>query len=295
VSVPRLFGQARASGDRRIVQPLLHLLLVAAVIYAALVLLVVLFEKKLVYFPNHPGRLTGDWQPAGLPLEEVWLTAEDGVRLHAWWIPAPEAEFTFLAFHGNAGNITHRAPVYRFLHGLPANVLAVEYRGYGRSEGAPDEPGIYRDARAGYDYLARERGIAPESIIAFGQSLGTAVAADLAAERNVGGVVLEAPFPSARAVARRYYPFLPGISYFLRTRFDTAEKLARGPAPVLVVHCAQDPVLGFPLGREVYERAAEPKRLFRVEAYCHEEASQASPAEYRRELMEFLTVVRSRP
>lgn len=295
MATPRLPGTAEPARPASIVHSLLHLLLIAAAIYAGLVLLLLLFENKLVYFPGHPGRETGDWQPAGLPVEDVRLVAEDGVALHAWWIPAPDAQFTFLAFHGNAGNIAHRAPVYRFLHSLPANVLAVEYRGYGRSEGAPNEAGMYRDARAGWEYLVRERGVAPERVIAFGQSLGTAVAADLATERAVGGIVLEAPFPSAREVARRVYPFLPGIGFFLRTKFETAAKLARGGTPLLVVHCAQDPVISFALGEETFRRAGEPKRLFRVAGYCHEEASQVAPEEYRRELTEFLAGIRALP
>jgi fermentation-respiration switch protein FrsA (DUF1100 family) len=291
VAAPRLPGTIQPARPASIVQSLLHLLLIAAAVYAGLILLLLLFEKKLVYFPGHPGRETGDWQPAGLPVEDVRLVAEDGVALHAWWIPVPDGEFTFLAFHGNAGNVAHRAPVYRFLHSLPANVLAVEYRGYGRSEGAPDEPGIYRDARAGWEHLVRKRGIAPERIIAFGQSLGTAVAADLAAERTVGGIVLESPFPSAREVARRVYPFLPGIGYFLRTKFEIAAKLETGGVPLLVVHCAQDPVINFALGEETFRRAGEPKRLFRVNGYCHEEASRLAPEEYRQALTSFLTSI----
>lgn len=291
MATPRLPGVTRPARPAGIVQSFLHLLLIAAAIYAGLILLLLLFEKKLVYFPGHPGRETGDWQPAGLPAEDVRLTTEDGVTLHGWWIRSAAAQFTFLAFHGNAGNIAHRAPVYRFLHSLPANVLAVEYRGYGRSEGAPDEQGLYRDARAGWEHLVRERGIPPERIIAFGQSLGTAVAADLVAERRVGGIVLEAPFPSAREVARRLYPFLPGIGYFLRTKFETAAKLERGGTPLLVVHCAQDPVLSFALGEETFRRAGEPKRLLRIAAYCHEEASQVRPEEYRAALAEFLALL----
>lgn len=257
------------------------------VAYLAILVLLRLFEKSFIFFPQYPGRQSGDWHPAGLPVEEVWLPASDGVKLHAWWIPGG-GEFTFIAFHGNAGNITHRSDIYGFLHALPANVLAVEYRGYGRSEGSPDEAGLYRDAEAAYDYLVRERGIAPRRIIAFGQSLGTAVAADLAAKREVGGLVLEAPFPSAPRLARRVYPFLPGLGLVTRTKFATDEKLARVNAPVLVVHCVNDPVIAFALGEEVFRAARDPKELFRVDGYCHEEASIVAPDAYRAKLRAFL-------
>jgi hypothetical protein len=264
------------------------------VAYLALLLLVRLFETSFIFYPNYPGRLTGDWRPPGLPLEDVHFPTADGVKLHAWWIPAADAEFTFVCFHGNAANIANRAEFYAFLRGLPANVLAVEYRGYGRSEGSPSEAGIYLDGEAAYDYLTQARGVAPEKVIAFGVSLGTAVAAHLATKRSVAGLVLEAPFPSARAVARRAMPFLPGLGAVLRTQFATSEKLARARAPLLVVHCRRDPVIPFSLGEEVFARAPEPKFFLPLEGSCHETAIYVGPAEYREQLLAFLAQIGTR-
>jgi len=266
----------------------LGLLARIALYYLALLFFLRIVEKRLIFFPNYPGRLAGDWKPAGLKPEDVWLRAADGTRLHAWWIPGTGAEFTFVVFHGNAGNISDRAEVHAFLRDLPGSVLAVEYRGYGRSEGAPGEDGLYQDAEAAYDYLVRERGIEPRRIISFGQSLGSAIAADLASKHEVGGVVLEGSFPSGRAVARRVYWFLPGLGFVVKSKFKTAEKLGRVRAPVLVVHCTGDPVMAFSLGEEVYRQAREPKFFFRVQGDCHEEASLVAPAEYRAELKKFL-------
>ena len=121
--------------------------------YLIVLILIRVFETHLIFFPDYPGRLAGDWTPRGLSVQDVRLRSEDGVQLHAWWIPTDKAKFTFLAFHGNAGNITDRAEVYKFLAELPANVLAVEYRGYGRSEGSPSENGVYLDAQGAYEYL----------------------------------------------------------------------------------------------------------------------------------------------
>lgn len=278
------------------------LVLIPLAAYALILVLLLIFEKRLVFFPQIPGRLSGDWSPADLAHEDVWLSATDGVRLHAWWIPAVgdhgSAELpTFLCFHGNAANIAWRADVYRFLRDLPANVLAVEYRGYGRSEGSVSETGIYRDADAAYSYLVRERGVPPRRIIALGQSLGTAVAAELAAQREVGGVVLEAPFPSARAMARRFYWFVPGLAWLMRSRFDTSKHLAlansKGAAPLLVIHCTRDPVIPFAFGREVYDGAPEPKSFLAVDGECHEEATLIDPGSVRRELLRFLEEVRT--
>ncbi len=271
----------------------LWILAVGAAVYLGIALLVLLFEPRLIFFPD-VGRYAGEPQPAGLPVEDVWLRTEDGVRLHAWWISAAGAEFTFLAFHGNAASIAARVPTYRFLVGVPVNVLAVEYRGYGRSAGEPSEAGLYRDAEAAYDWLVREKQIAPQRVIAFGQSLGTAVAAELATRRAVGGVVLEAPFASTAAVARRVYWFLPGIGSVLRTKFDTGAKLSRLGVPLLIVHCAHDPVLPVTLGEEVFRLAHEPKTFLRIEARCHEEASQVEPDRYREVLRRFLAATAAR-
>lgn len=268
---------------------------VVGVFYLLILLVFRIFEHGFIFFPNYPSRLSGEWHPAGLPVEDVWLQTTDGVKLHAWWIPAAGAEFTFVAFHGNAANIANRADVYGFLHRLPANVLAVEYRGYGRSAGSPGEAGLYLDAEAAYGYLTTQRAIAPARIVAFGQSLGAAVAADLAANHEVGGAVLEGAFPSARAVARRVYPFLPGLGRVVRSRFDIADKLSRVRAPVLIVHCARDPVIAFALGEAVFAAAREPRFFWRVEAACHEEASLAAPAQYRERLFTFLNNIKTTP
>ena len=285
-----------------------RLVLIPVLVYLAVVVLLLVFEKRMVFFPQIPGRLSGDWSPPDLAHEEVWITAADGVKLYAWWItpspytPATEAAAstpfaggdvpTFLCFHGNAANVAWRADFYRFIRGLPANVLAVEYRGYGRSEGSPNEEGLYRDAEAAYAWLLKERGIPPRRIVALGQSLGTAVAAELAAQHEVGGVVLEAPFASARALARRIYWFVPGLGWLIHSRFETSRNLEQASrkfaAPLLVIHCTRDPVIPFAFGKEVYDAAPEPKAFLAVSGQCHEEASLMDPEPVRRELMVFL-------
>lgn len=234
------------------------------------------------------GRLEGDWHPRTLAPEDVWLTASDGTKLHGWWIPNANARFTFLAFHGNASNIANRAPTYEFLRDAPANVLAVEYRGYGRSEGKPSEAGLYLDAEAAYQYLISTKRLDPKSIISFGQSLGTAVATHLAAHHIVGGIVLEAPFPSASRVASKIYWFLPGLSLLVHGQFDTQSNLKKVTAPVLIVHCTHDPVLPFQFGQDVYASARAPKQFLRVEGSCHEDSSLLAPVQYRSALQNFL-------
>jgi fermentation-respiration switch protein FrsA (DUF1100 family) len=259
--------------------------------YVLALLLLRVFESRLVFFPNYPGRLAGDWAPRGLPIEDVWFQSSDGTKLNAWWVPAEGATFTFLAFHGNAGNISDRAEVYKFLRQVPANVLAVEYRGYGKSDGVASESGLYLDAEAAYDYLAASRSIPPARIISYGQSLGTSVAAYLAARHEVGGLVLEAPFPSAGAVARQRLWFFPGLPLLLWGQFDTERALRSLHAPLLVVHCVDDPVIPFALGKAVYDKARQPKVFLAIDSQCHEEASIIAPKIYLGEMRNFLSAI----
>ncbi|PYT73978.1 MAG: alpha/beta hydrolase [Acidobacteria bacterium] len=263
-------------------------LLYILVAYVLLLVVTRLLEHRVIFFPDYPGRLEGDWHPRTLAPEDVWLTASDGTRLHAWWIPNVNAKFTFLAFHGNASNIANRAPAYEFLRDTPANVLALEYRGYGHSEGKPSETGLYLDAEAAYQYLVSTKGLDPKSILSFGQSLGTAVAAHLAAHRVVGGLILEAPFPSASRVASKIFWFLPGLTLLVHSQFDTQSELKQITAPILVVHCTQDSVLPFQFGLEVYDAARSPKHFLRINGDCHEESSLIAPAQYRSALKEFI-------
>lgn len=266
-------------------------LLYIVVAYVLLLLVIRMFEYRMIFLPDYPGRLEGDWHPHTLAPGDVWISASDGTKLHGWWISSPNAKFTFLAFHGNASNIANRAPTYEFLRETPANVLALEYRGFGHSEGKPSEAGLYLDAEAAYQYLVSTKGLDPKSVILFGQSLGTAIATHLAAHHAVGGLVLEAPFPSASRVASRIGWFLPGLSLLARGQFDTLSNLKKVTAPVLIVHCTHDPVLPFEFAQEVYASAHTPKQFLRVEGACHEEASQVAAVEYHAALRKFLASV----
>ena len=273
------------------------------------ILLLRMFEDRMIFFPFGPE--TGSWDTSamGLETEDVFLTTEDGVKIHSWWASAPQlappaagnavpdpaetgspekAVPTILYFHGNAGNLADRVDNILFLTELPANVLAVDYRRYGKSEGPfPTEEGVYRDARAAYDYLVTERGIDPARLVVLGQSLGTTVAVNLAAEREVAGLILEAGFPSAPRFAQRSMP-LPGLRFIMRSRFDSASKLKRITRPVLVAHCANDLVIPFDLGEELFEAANQPKTFVGYDATCHEPLYVAASEDYRERLREFL-------
>ena len=270
---------------------LLRIMAMLAIGYVCLLLILRIFESNLVFFPDLPSRLDGDWHPAGLQVQDVWITGYDGTKLHSWWIPNEKAQFTFIAFHGNAGNIANRGYVYKFLSDIPANVLAVEYRGYGKSEGKPGEKDFYRDANSAYRFLLEKEGVHPENIISFGQSLGTATATHLASEVKVGGLVLEAPFTSIAAMAHRQFSYLPGVELLVYGQMDTKRKIGKVKAPVLVVQCSRDPVVPPELGQQVYEAASSPKQLLKFDMTCHEESSLLAPVKYQTALKDFLSKV----
>jgi hypothetical protein len=233
------------------------------------VLLVRVFENRLIYYP--PPYPDGFADPAsyGLRVEEVWISTDDGLRLNAWFLPAPASRKVLLLFHGNAENIGYGLGRLRSLAQLGANVLAVDYRGYGKSEGSPDERGVYRDAEAAYRYLADIRRFAPRNIVVCGQSLGGAVAIDLASRHECGGLIVESSFTSGREMARRVFR-IPGFEYIPQSRFDSVAKIQNVRCPVLIVHGTRDEVIPFAMGQRLYEAAPEPKTFLPVEGASHD-------------------------
>jgi fermentation-respiration switch protein FrsA (DUF1100 family) len=147
-------------------------------------------------------------------------------------------------------------------------VLAVDYRGYGRSEGSPNEAGVYRDADAAYDYLVQVRHIKPANIIVYGHSLGGAVAIDLASRRECGGLIVQSSFTSVRDMARRTFR-IPLFEYIPKSRFDSLAKIRQVQAPILIVHGTRDETVPFPMGQQLFTAAPEPKSFFPIEGAGH--------------------------
>lgn len=234
-------------------------------IYAAIVALMFAFQHRLVYQPGMPGRtLIATPEARGLPFEDVHLTTDDGVRLHGWYVPAEGARRTLLFFHGNAGNISHRLDSLIDFHALGVNVLMLDYRGYGRSEGAPTERGTYEDALTAWRHLVEERGTPPGQIVLHGRSLGGAVAAWLASRRPAGGLILESSFRSLPELAAELYPWLPARR-LARLDYDTEARLAEVAVPVLIIHARADEIVPFEHGRALYAAAPEPSTFLALE------------------------------
>lgn len=230
----------------------------------------------------------GVWEPGGfgLEVEDTWFRTPDGLTLHGWWIPHPKAQGAILYCHGNSGSIAHQIGVFRFIQRLRVDVFAFDYRGYGRSEGAPSEEGLYLDARAAYDHLTSEIGRAPDEVILFGHSLGGAVAIDCAQDRPVAGLVVQSSFTHLKDAARFSIPSLP-VHLLTRREFDSVRKVSRLAMPKLFIHGAEDATLPLSLAERLYEVAPEPKELYVVPRGGHNDLYRHGGLRYLLRLARF--------
>ena len=231
------------------------LLLGALAAYGGITAALYLGQRRLLYRPDrrHPdlGGL------AELGVREVALTTKDGLRLLSWYLPPPVGRPVVAYFHGNGGHIGYRAErLRRFAH-EGYGVLFAEYRGYGGNPGAPSEAGLLADGEAALDFLDGLP-IDPGRLVVWGESLGSGLAVALAARRQIGCLVLEAPFTSIAAAAQLHYPFIPA-KQMVRDKFDSAARIGHVTAPILVLHGERDTVVPVWMGRALLAAATSPK------------------------------------
>ena len=237
--------------------------LAALVLLGYLVLLGVAmgWQDKLIFFPTRGGRVTG-------PGRDLQLKAADGVELHARYIEQPGARHTLLFLHGNAGNLAGRSYQLQQLAAAGAHVLALDYRGYGVSQGQPPEARVYSDALAAYAWATAHTPAA--RVVLLGESLGGGPACELAATREVAGLILLSTFTSIADMAARQFPWLP-VRYLVRTRFDNLQKIAKVRAPKLFIHSRGDELIPFEMATRLFEAAPDPKRALWLDHPGHNE------------------------
>lgn len=246
--------------------------------------LLYLIQNRLIFHPESEMLDPAYFGLAGV--EEVSYPAEDGVRLVGWFSPPRPDEPTIIFFHGNAGNLSHRGGRMKEAQDAGLGMLLAGYRGYGRSEGSPDEEGLYRDARAALSYLHARPEVDRDKIVYFGESLGCAVALDLAVTAPPTALILEAPFSSMREEAAAVFPWLP-TSFLLRSRFENAQKASRVRSPALVVHGRSDEVVPFEQGRKVLSALAGEKRFYELDCH-HNDIPESGGNEYRKTWIQFV-------
>jgi fermentation-respiration switch protein FrsA (DUF1100 family) len=243
------------------------LCVVAVLLFAA----VLFFENSFVFHPSREP--VAGWAPPGLGIEECTLRTADGLELYGWWHPGegdPAQRPVLLWFHGNAGNITHRAEGLRAFAERGLAVLLLDYRGYGRSDGSPSEYGFYLDAEAAYRYLR---------IICFGRSLGAAVALHVARRRRAAGLIMEGTFASVPDLARRKFSLLP-VWFLLRNRFDSLRLIRGAKLPLLMVHGSEDNLAPIAHAKAVFDAATAPKEFYVVEGAGHNDTEEVGGNEY---------------
>jgi fermentation-respiration switch protein FrsA (DUF1100 family) len=225
----------------------------------ALIALAWLFQRRLIYLPD---RGAVPPAPTVLPTgRDVAFDTTDGLRLAGWFVPAAgHSRATVLVLNGNAGNRAARVPLAAELSRAGLSVLLLDYRGYGGNAGIPSEQGLLADARAARAYLATRGDVDPARLVYFGESLGAAVAVQLAVERPPMALVLRSPFTSLADVGRAHYPFLP-VRLLLRDRYASVEQVGGLRCPVLVLAGDRDGIVPWEQSRRLAEAAARPKRF----------------------------------
>lgn len=213
-------------------------------------------EYKSLYVPMSEIELTPS--AVGLSYEDMYIDVDKKIRLNAWIVPAKDSNFTILFCHGNAGNISHRIEKVLILNRLGLDVFIFDYRGYGKSKGRPSEKGLYKDAESAYDFLVSKLKLSPERIIFYGESLGGAVAVDLATKRKVRALIIESTFGSVQDMLKTVYPFLP--AFFISSKFDSTRKIKYIHIPKLIINSQNDEIVPFSQSIKLFNISPEPKK-----------------------------------
>ena len=230
-------------------------------LYVGIAALLYVFQSHFVYFPLREIHSTP--RDIGLSYEAVDFESEDGVMLSGWLVPAKKPRAVLLFCHGNGGNISDRLPFIEIFHGLDLSVFIFDYRGYGQSRGKPSEMGTYLDAEAAWDYLTIQRSIPGSHILVLGKSLGGAIAARLAMDHGLAGLILQSAFTSVPDMASNLYPVFP-TRLLARYGYTTGDYVRRVNCPVLVVHSREDEIVPYSHGRRLYEMAGDPKEFLEI-------------------------------
>jgi uncharacterized protein len=266
---------------------MLNLVFALAGIFALIVIVGRLLHRYFIYIPD---RTRVDPRAAGLQsVEEVVFKAADGTKLIAWYLPARTGKPTLLYFTGNSGNAANRAGKIKAIAADGYGVFMLNYRRYGGSEGRPSESRITADAVSAYDTL-RGLGVAPHDIVAYGESLGTAVATRLTLQRHVEGLVLEAPFTSIVEVGKLMWKYFP-LDLIMSDQYRTVERIGAVTAPLLIIHGGRDAIIPLAQARLVFHRAAEPKSMVVVPQAGHNDLFERGAWEKVRLFLESLRPV----
>jgi len=259
------------------------------VIYLGLAIGLRIGQTRLMFFPS--ATINHTPKNVNLNYQEVWIPTREG-KLNGWWISANSPNNpTVLYFHGNSSNLGDLLDKAVFFHQLGVSILLVDYRGYGKSQGAfPNETRLYEDAEASWFYLTQKQQIAPENIIVYGHSLGGAIAVELATRHpTMGGLILESSFTSMSAAIDYSVPVqLFPKSLILTQKFDSLAKISTLKMPILIIHGTADKIVPYTMSQELYKKATATKSLVLFEGLGHTNIQRKNKAKYRQTIYRWL-------
>ena len=236
--------------------------------YILLLFVVFLFQRNLLYHPSVDNYLKDDLGTTPTEIKKVKITTRDKIDLVGWFYNKDIEKFkTIVFFHGNAGSLQNRTYKLNHFKDLNVNFLIIAWRGFSGNKGQPNEQGLYKDGRSAIEWL-NTKGIQDKNIIIYGESLGTAVAVEIAQNKNYAGIILESPFTSMVNMGKKYYPFFP-ISLLLKDKFESYKKINKVTIPVLIIHGKVDKIVPFAMGKKMYEIANQPKFFYSQEYGDH--------------------------
>jgi fermentation-respiration switch protein FrsA (DUF1100 family) len=252
--------------------------------YLSIVLGMMLFETSLVY--PIPDRSSGEWRPKSFQFEDIHFNSADGTELHGWFIPHPAPKQAILYCHGNGDDMSSVGELAAMLsESLQASVFIFDYRGYGHSQGRPDETGCIADGNAAQHWLAERAGIRPNDVVLMGRSLGSAVAIALAADNGAQALVIENAFPTMTDFAAFHYSWLP-VRWIMSNRYDNLTRIQRYTGPLLQSHGTRDELIPLPFARRLFDIAPSVnKRWMEFPGLEH---NSAMPRQYYYQLGKFL-------
>ena len=236
--------------------------------YILLIVAVFLFQRNLLYHPSINQYIKDNLVKEPSEIEKVNITTSDEIDLIGWFYNKDIKKFkTIVFFHGNAGSLENRTYKLNHFKNLDLNFLIIAWRGFSGNDGKPNETGLYEDAKSAIRWL-NLKGIQDKNIILYGESLGSAVAVEIAQNRKYAGIILESPFTSMVNMGKKYYPFLP-VNFLLKDKFESYKKINKISMPVLVIHGKVDKIVPYDMGKKIYELANQPKFFYSQEYGDH--------------------------
>ena len=222
-------------------------------------------QESLIFKPTYETESVETIFPGA---SELFINTPHGNRLQTWYKPAKPGQETLVYLHGNARNLSTRGRLINILSENERGLLIFSWSGFGQSRGTPSEVSFYDDARAVFDWLAKEHNLNSSDLIIYGESLGTGVAVQLATERDFKGVILAAPYTSIAQMAADDYPWLP-VNLLLKHRFDSIDKIQQVDEPLVILHSTDDDTIPYEQGVTLFEAAEEPKLFMGFEDREH--------------------------